>query len=123
MDTSPFDDAASASLAAIYSQQGVAATYTPNGGSPVDVTVLVDDRSREIRDKSGNRSKVHTLRGSVRVSEVAALERGDTIQIEGDPIAFKVVPTSVMNDGLEWDFTATGDVVTQLGDVQTFPNQ
>ena len=123
MQTSAFDDAASTALDSIYSQQGVPATYTQSGQSPITVTVLVEDRSRDTRDKQGSRSKVHSLRASVRVSEVEDLGRGDTIKLTGESIEFKIVPDSVSNDGLEWMFNATSDVVQTVGGVQTFPNQ
>jgi len=123
METSAFDDARSAALDVTYSQFGVLATYIVNGGSPVAVTLLVDDRSRDTRDKSGSRSKVHTLRGSVRVSEVTELGRGDTLLLDEETAVFKITPNSVSRDGLEWSFEATADVVTTVGDVQTFPQQ
>lgn len=123
MERSAFEAAAEHALDAIYSQQGVAATYTPSGGSGTAVTVLVEDRSRRNSDKQGSRSRVHTLRGSVRVSEVEVLGRGDTITLDQDNIEFRIVPSSVMNDGLEWEFEATADVVTTLGDVRTMPDQ
>tara|TARA_R110000868_G_scaffold73672_2_gene213487 strand:+ start:2294 stop:2665 length:372 start_codon:yes stop_codon:yes gene_type:complete len=123
MQPSAFDDAASTALDAIYSQQGVPATYTQSGETPITVTVLVEDRSRNVQDKQGSRSKIHLLRGSVRISEVEALDRGDTIQLTGETTVFKIVPASVSNDGLEWTFDATADVVTTVGNVQTFPNQ
>jgi hypothetical protein len=122
MQPSAFDTAASTALDAIYSQQGVPATYTQSGETPTTVTVLVEDRSRNVQDKQGSRSKVHTLRGSVRISEVEELGRGDTIQLTGETTVFKIVPASVLNDGLEWTFDATADVVTTVGSVGTFPN-
>lgn len=123
MESSTHDLAASAAVDAIYSQQGVPATYTASGGSGVSVTILVDDRSRGNTDKQGSRSRVHTLRGSVRLSEVDELGRGDTIQLTGEVVEFKIVPASVSNDGLEWDFEATADVATTVGDVRVFPDR
>lgn len=123
MQPSTFDTAASTALDAIYSQQGVPAVYTQSGETPVTVTVLVEDRSRDTRDKQGSRSKVHTLRGSVRISDVEALGRGDTILLTGESVAFRITPASVSNDGLEWTFEATADVVQTVGDVTTFPQQ
>jgi hypothetical protein len=123
MDASAFESACSAAADATYAQFGVAAVYTANGEDPVDVRVLVDSRSRDTRDKQGSRSKVHTLRGSVRVSQVEELGRGDTIQLSGESILFRVVPASVTNDGLEWDFEATAEITTTVGNVQTFPDR
>lgn len=123
MQTSAFDDSAATALDAMYEQFGITASYLPDGGSAVGVQVLVDERTRTVNDRSGARSKVHSLRGSVRVSEVNEMGRGDTIQLTDDPIVFKVIPSSVSNDGLEWDFEAHGEVVTTFGDVKTVPNR
>jgi hypothetical protein len=123
MDLSSHDEAASAAVDAIYELQAVPATYTPFGGSAETVQVLVDDRSRSTVDKQGSRNRTHVLRGSVRVSEVEELGRGDTLQLLGESIAFKVLPSSVSNDGLEWDFEATAEVTTTLGQVSSIPDR
>lgn len=123
MQTSAFDDASATAVNALYELQGVDATYTPSGGDPATVKVLVNDRSRSTQDKQGSRSRVHTLRGSLRVSEVAELGRGDTILLGGEQLVFKVLPSSVNNDGLEWDFEATAEVTTTLGNVNTVPDR
>jgi hypothetical protein len=123
MRNSAHDDAASVAVDCIYDLQAVDATYTPSGGSAATVKVLVDDRTRGSQDKQGSRSKTHMLRGSVRVSEVEELGRGDTIQLSGETIVFKVLPSSVNCDGLEWDFEASAEVATTLGNVQTIPDR
>lgn len=123
MQTSAHDQAAAAAVDCIYDLQAVDATYTPSGGSPAEVKVLVDDRTRGTQDKQGSRSKTHVLRGSVRVSEVAELGRGDTIQLAGETVVFKVLPSSVNNDGLEWDFEATAEVTTTVGAVGVIPDR
>lgn len=123
MQTSAHDAAASAAVDAIYDLQAVDASYTPSGGSPATVKVLVDDRTRGTMDKQGSRSKTHVLRGSVRVAQVAELGRGDTIQLTGETIVFKVLPSSVNNDGLEWDFEATAEVTTTVGPVSVIPDR
>lgn len=123
MQTSAHDDASATAVNALYELQGVDATYTPSGGDPATVKVLVNDRSRSTQDKQGSRSRVHTLRGSLRVSEVAELGRGDTILLGGEQLVFKVLPSSVNNDGLEWDFEATAEVTTTLGNVNTVPDR
>jgi hypothetical protein len=123
MRNSAHDDAASAAVDCFYDLQAVDATYTPSGGSAATVKVLVDDRTRGTQDKQGSRSKTHMLRGSVRVSEVEELGRGDTIQLAGETIVFKVLPSSVNCDGLEWDFEASAEVATTLGNVQTMPDR
>lgn len=121
MQTSAFDDASSAATDATYAAFGVPASYIVSGGSVAEVKVLVDDRSRTNSDRSGSRSRVHTLRGSVRVSQVTELGRGDTIQIDGDEVIFKITPNSITNDGLEWSFEATAEATNTVGDVRTIP--
>lgn len=123
MQKSAHDQAAQTAVDCIYDLQAVDATYTPSGGSSASVKVLVDDRTRGSADKQGSRSKTHVLRGSVRVAQVAELGRGDTIQLAGESIVFKVLPSSVNCDGLEWDFEATAEVVITLGDVRTVPDR
>lgn len=123
MQTSAHDDAASAAVDAIYDLQAVDATYTPSGGSAAAVKVLVDDRTRGSLDKQSTRSKTHMLRGSLRVSQVEELGRGDTIQLSGDSIVFKILPSSVNCDGLEWDFEASAEVAQKLGDIRTAPDR
>jgi hypothetical protein len=123
MQNSAHDDAASAAVDCIYDLQAVDAVYTQSGGSPVEVKVLVDDRTRGTQDKQGSRSKTHVLRGSVRVAQVEELGRGDTIQLSGETIVFKVLPSSVTNDGLEWDFEATAEVTTTVGPVSVIPDR
>jgi len=123
MRQSHFDEAMAAGVDALYELQGVPATYTPNGGSPSTVSILVDDRSRENMDKAASRSRVHVLRGSLRVSEVETLARGDTIQLSDEQVVFRIVPNSLNCDGLEWDFEATADVATTVGAVRTFPDR
>ena len=123
MQKSAHDQAAETAVGCIYDLQAVEATYTPSGGSPAAVKVLVDDRTRGTQDKQGSRSKTHVLRGSVRVAQVEELGRGDTIQLSGETIVFKVLPSSVNCDGLEWDFEATAEVVITLGDVRTIPDR
>lgn len=114
---------AEVALPTMFEQFGIAATYIPLNETAIAVTILVDERGKSTSDKTGSRSTIHTLRGVVRVSEVAALGRGDTFQITGDSIVYRVVPASVRRDGIEWHFEATADVVTTLGDVRTFPNR
>lgn len=121
MQPTAFDNAAATAVDAIYSQQGVAATFTQSGQTPVTVTLLVEDRSRDTRDKQASRSKVHTLRGCLRISEVESIDKGDTLQLSGETTVFRVVPSTLRNDGLEWEFEATADVATTLGEVNTFP--
>ena len=121
MQPTAFDNAAATALDAIYSQQGVAATFTQSGQTPLTVKLLVEDRSRDTRDKQASRSKVHTLRGAVRIAEVESIDKGDTIQLTGETTVFRFVPSSLRNDGLEWEFEATADVATTLGEVTTFP--
>jgi len=123
MQKSSHDEASVAAVDAIYDLQAVEATYTLSGGSPATVKVLVDDRSRNSQDKQGSRSRVHVLRGSMRVAEVAELGRGDTIQLTGEDLVFRVLPSSVNNDGLEWDFEATAEVTTTLGNVNAVPDR
>lgn len=123
MQKSSHDEASVAAVDAIYDLQAVEATYTLSGGSPATVKVLVDDRSRNSQDKQGSRSRVHVLRGSIRVAEVAELGRGDTIQLTGEDLVFRVLPSSVNNDGLEWDFEATAEVTTTLGNVNAVPDR
>lgn len=123
MQTSAHDDASASAVSALYELQGVDATYTPSGGSPATVKVLVNDRSRNTQDKQASRSRVHTLQGCLRVSEVAELGRGDTLQLGGEQLVFKVLPSSVSNDGLEWDFEAHAEVTTTLGNVNAVPDR
>ena len=123
MQTSAHDNAASTAVDGIYELQAIDATYTPIGGSAAAVKVLVDGRTRGSLDKQGTRSKTHMLRGSVRVSQVEELGRGDTIQLSGDPIVFKIRPSSVNCDGLEWDFEASAEVTQKLGDIRTAPDR
>ena len=123
MQTAAHDNAASTAVDGIYELQAIDATYTPIGGSAAAVKVLVDGRTRGSLDKQGTRSKTHMLRGSVRVSQVEELGRGDTIQLSGDPIVFKILPSSVNCDGLEWDFEASAEVTQKLGDIRTAPDR
>ena len=123
MQTSAFDDASATAVNALYELQGVDATYTPSGGDPATVKVLVNDRSKNTHSKQGSRSTFHTLRGLLRVSEVEMLGRGDTIQLAGESIIVKVLPSSVSNDGLEWDFEATAEVTKTLGAVNAVPDR
>lgn len=104
-------------------QFGESASYTPYGESASDVTILINDRSRETSDKPGSRSIANTLRASVRVSEVSEINRGDTIQITGDSTVYRIIPASVRRDGLEWHFEASVESVKTLGEVQAFPNR
>lgn len=121
MQPTDFDNAAATALDVIYSQQGVPAVFTTIGSTPTTVRLLVEDRSRDTRDKQALRSKVHTLRGSLRISEVESIDKGDTIQLTGETTVFRIIPSSLRNDGLEWDFEAQSDVATTLGEVGTFP--
>ena len=123
MQTSAHDEAAQTAVDCLYDLQGVDASYIPSGGSAATVKVLVDDRTRGTTDKQGSRSKTHVLRGSVRVAQVAELGRGDTLQLSGETIVFKVLPSSVNNDGLEWDFEATAEVTTTVGPVSVMPDR
>jgi hypothetical protein len=123
MQTSAHDDASATAVNALYELQGVDATYTPSGGSAATVQVLVNDRSKDTNAKQGSRSTLHTLRGALRVSQVAELGRGDTIQLGGEQLVFKVLPSSVSNDGLEWDFEATAEVTKTLGHVNAVPDR
>lgn len=122
MQPTAFENAAATALAAIYSQQGVPATFTQSGETPITVTLLVEDRSRDTRDRQATRSKVHTLRGCLRVSEVPTIDKGDTLVIAGESINFRFVPSSLRCDGLEWMFDATGDVTTAVGELGAVPN-
>ena len=122
MEASTFDGAFEEALDTSYTQFGVGATYTPSGGSAVSVTLLIDERSRRSSDKTGTRSLVHVLRASVRVSEVESLSRGDTFSLDGETTEFKVTPSSASSDGLEWDFEATAEVMTQIGHVEVKPD-
>lgn len=123
MQPTAFDNAAATALDAMYSQQGVSATFTQSGQTPTTVTLLVEDRTRDTRDARGTRSKAHVLRGCLRVSEVETLDKGDTIQLAEDPILFRIIPASARNDGLEWEFEASGDVITEVGEVSAFPTR
>lgn len=123
MQRSAHDDAAATALDALYELQGVDATYTPAGGSGSSVKVLVNDLKQGTQDKTGARSRVHVLRGLLRVSQVAELGRGDSIELTGETLAFKILPSSVSNDGLEWDFEATAEVTKTLGNVNTIPDR
>lgn len=123
MQTSAHDDAAATANDALYELQGIDATYTSFGGDPATVKVLVNDRSRDTNAKQGSRSTVHRLLGALRVSQVTELGRGDTIQLGGEQLVFKVLPSSVSNDGLEWDFEATAEVTTTLGQVNAVPDR
>lgn len=67
--------------------------------------------------------KVDRLIGSLRTSEVSALGRGDTIVLGGETTVFKVLPSSVSNDGIEWDFEAVSETPIQLGDVARMPDR
>lgn len=123
MQKSAHDDAAATAVNALYELQGVDATYTPSGGDSATVKVLVNDRSRDTQSKQGSRSTVNTLRGALRVSQVEELGRGDTIQLSGEALVFKVLPSSVSNDGLEWDFEAIAEVTSTLGHVNAVPDR
>lgn len=122
MESSAFESAASEALDVSYSQFGVGASYTPSGGSAASITLLVDERTRRSSDKPGVRALLHVLRASVRVSEVESLSRGDTFLLDGETTEFKVVPSSVTSDGLEWDFEAQAEVMTQIGAVDVKPD-
>lgn len=123
MQKSAHDDASATAVNALYELQGVDATYTPSGGDPAPVKVLVNDRSRDTQSKQGSRSTSHRLQVALRVSQVEELGRGDTIQLSGEAIVFKVLPSSGSNDGLEWDFEATAEVTSTLGNVNAVPDR
>jgi hypothetical protein len=123
VERSVHDNAAETALDAIYELQGVEATYTPDGGVASTVQLLIEHRSRSSQDKASSRNRVHVLRAMVRVSQVEELGRGDTFQLTGESTVFKVLPSSVSNDGLEWDFEANGEVTTTLGQVSAIPDR
>ena len=123
MKKSTFDSAMVDALDVTYTLQGISATYTPSGGSAKTVTVLVDGRTSNAQEKAGGRMKVDRLIGSLRTSEVSALGRGDTIVLGGETTVFKVLPSSVSNDGIEWDFEAVSETPIQLGDVARMPDR
>ena len=123
MKKSTFDSAMSDALDVTYTLQGITATYTPSGGSAKTVTVLVDDRTSRAEDKAGGKMKVSRMLGTLRTSEVSALGRGDTIVLGGETTVFKVLPSSVSNDGIEWDFEAVSETPIQLGDVARMPDR
>ncbi|RTL03741.1 hypothetical protein EKK58_12330 [Candidatus Dependentiae bacterium] len=123
MNRSAHDDAAATALDALYELQGIDATYTPAGGSGSTVQVLVNDRTQSTQDKTGARSRSHVLRGLLRVSQVAEIGRGDTLQLAGETLVFKILPSSVSNDGLEWDFEANAEVTKTVGNVNAIPDR
>lgn len=123
MQRSAHDDAAATALDALYELQGIDATYTPAGGSASTVKVLVNDRTQSTQDKTGARSRSHVLRGLLRVSQVAEIGRGDVLQLAGETLVFKILPSSVSNDGLEWDFEANTEVTKTVGNVNTIPDR
>ncbi len=122
MEKSAHDSAAETANDALYELQGVGAVYTPAGGAAKSVVLLIDDRGRSSQNKQGVRTTAHKLRAMVRTSEVEELGRGDTFQLDDETIAFKVLPSSVTNDGLEWDFEATAEVTKTLGNVDAVPD-
>ncbi len=123
MEKSAHDSAAESANDALYELQGIVATYTPAGGTAKSVTLLVEDRGRSTQTKQGVRITAHTLRAMVRTSEVEELGRGDTFRLAEESIDFKVLPSSVTNDGLEWDFEANADVTKTLGNVDAVPDR
>lgn len=123
MQTSVFDNAANNALDVVYHIEGIPCTYIPYGGSAVEVSLRITDRFRDSRDKPGSRNKTHVLRGMVRCAQVSELSRGDTFQIDDESTLFRVIPSSVSNNGLEWEFEATSEVVTTVGEVRILPDR
>ncbi len=123
MDKSAFHASAATALECTYALFGIAAVYTPNGGFPQAVTLLVDSYTASMSTKQGTRSRITTLRGSIRVSEVTQLQRGDTFQLDDETAVCKLVPESLSMDGLQIDFEAVAEAVLTVGHVQTFPDR
>ena len=123
MDKSAHEEAAETANDALYELQGIAAVYTPAGETAKNVTLLVENRGRLSQTKQGVRTTAHTLRAMVRTSEVEELGRGDTFRLSGESIDFRVIPGSVTNDGLEWDFEASAEVTKTLGNVDAVPDR
>lgn len=122
MTQSAFESAAAVALDTHYSVFGVAAVYSPAGGDPVDVTVIVEDRSLDTQDGRSVRHRVSVLSARVRKAEVAALNRGDSISIEDETTTYTIVPSAAVSDGLEWTFEARSDAPVRYGDNEMFPN-
>lgn len=114
---------ADTTLPILFEKFGVPASYTPSGGAATDVTILVQERSKPVVDKSGARTNAYMIRASVRDSEVAEPGRGDTVQLTGSDIVYKINPVSVVWDGVLWKFEASQNVTTSVGDTQTMPRR
>lgn len=59
------------------------ATFTPDGGDPVAVRVLVGQPDRIVGGFGGTRLWSQTTRVDVRVSDVAVIAEGDRFTIDG----------------------------------------
>jgi hypothetical protein len=78
--TSPFDILMASANTTIFAQFGVAAIYTPVGGSPVACTVIFDEGVELIGDEYG-RIVDKTMAISLLRAEVDRPVQGDAIQI------------------------------------------
>jgi hypothetical protein len=120
---SSFDAAFGSCLDANYQTMGVAGVWTTAAGVASAVTLVVDDIRSETTDRPGHRSTTRTLTGSVRVSEVASVSRGDTVKLSNEATVYKIQPASVTRDGLEINFQAIADQLQDVGHVEAFPDR
>lgn len=85
---------------AVFAEFGRAATYTPQAGAPVAVTVVLD-QPVETAGVGALRGRVPATRIRLRKSEVAAPKRGDSVTIAAQ--TYKVESAPVLDaEGLVW---------------------
>jgi hypothetical protein len=95
----------------LMSKFGVPAVYRA-GGAGDGVAVTVRCKTEQVQIKNG--AKAHTLGISVRVSEVASVDYGDTFEIDGQLWVLDSTPLDICDirrttGGTLWDLSLTRD--------------
>lgn len=120
--TSAFDSVMSSVAGAVHGVFGVSALYTPAGSDALDCTLVIEERVSSERTSQGANEKQTLLRCRLRTSQVTAITRGDTIQIDGESTVYQVTGNPVIDDaGAEWLVEASSVERFRLGGVETLP--
>ena len=85
---------------AVFFTFGVAATFTPNGGDPIAVTIIAK-RPDEVVGFGDTRIHAETATFEVRASEVANPRPGDRLQVDGQEYVIQGEPRAD-RDRLVW---------------------
>ena len=80
-----------AAFAAGLDVAGDLVTYTPAGGSPAAITVLLGDVERRPVEEGGEEFEIERRTATVLASDVAGPARGDTIEADGETWAVEAV--------------------------------